>query len=80
MISIALASYNGEKYIREQLCSILEQDYKDWELVICDDCSKDSTINIIKEFEEKDNRIKLVINEENLGFVKNFEKDVKLCN
>ena len=80
MVSIARASYNGEKYVKEQLESILQQDYKDWELIICDDCSSDSTVEIIKEFIQRDSRVRLIINEHNLGFVKNFEKAVKLCN
>lgn len=47
MISIAMATYNGEKYIREQLDSILSQTVKDFELIVCDDCSKDSTVKIL---------------------------------
>lgn len=77
MISIAMTTYNGEKYLREQLDSILNQTYKDFELIICDDCSKDSTVQIIKSY--IDPRIKLFINEKNLGFKKNFEKAIKLC-
>ena len=77
MISIAMTTYNGEKYLREQLDSILNQTYKDFELIICDDCSTDSTVQIIKSY--IDPRIKLFINEKNLGFKKNFEKAIKLC-
>lgn len=79
MISIALAAYNGEKYIREQLDSILAQDYNNWELVICDDNSTDSTVGIINEYLERNNRVRLIRNEQNLVFVKNFEKAIKLC-
>jgi glycosyltransferase EpsE len=43
MISVAMAAYNGEKYIGEQINSILNQTYQDFELVVCDDCSTDST-------------------------------------
>ena len=72
-IDILLATYNGEKYIREQIESILNQSYKNIKLIISDDCSKDNTINILKEYEKKDNRIKLYIQKENVGVVKNIE-------
>ena len=48
MISIVMATYNGETYIREQINSILNQTISDFELIISDDCSKDSTVEIIK--------------------------------
>lgn len=79
LISIAMTSYNGEKYIREQLDSILTQTYGNFELIICDDRSKDSTVEIIKDYCIKDSRIKLYVNEKNLGFKKNFEKAISLC-
>lgn len=79
MISIAMATYNGEKYLCEQLDSILNQTCTDFELIICDDCSQDSTVAILREYGEKDSRIQLHINEKNLGFKKNFEKAIKLC-
>ncbi len=79
LISIAMCSYNGERFIKEQIDSIITQTYKNFELIIVDDCSKDNTINIIKDYQLKDNRIKLFQNEKNLGFVKNFEKAISLC-
>ncbi len=79
MISIAMATYNGEKYLAEQLDSILAQTVQDFELVICDDCSTDGTVRILEEYMQKDSRIKVFVNKENLGFVKNFEKAIKLC-
>ncbi|QFR48662.1 glycosyltransferase family 2 protein [Sulfurimonas lithotrophica] len=79
MISIAMCTYNGEKYINEQIDSILNQTYKDFELVITDDGSTDNTIDIIKEYQKNDERIKLYKNEKNLGFIKNFEKAISLC-
>lgn len=78
-ISIALATYNGEKYIRNQLDSIISQSYTDFELIICDDNSSDTTIDIIKSYQEKDNRISLHLNKSNIGFLKNFEKALSLC-
>lgn len=78
MISIAMTTYNGEKYIREQINSILEQTYQDFELIICDDCSNDSTWNILQEYERKDKRIHCYLNSKNIGFKKNFEKAISL--
>lgn len=79
LISIAMCSYNGERFIKEQIDSILEQTYMNFELIIVDDGSKDNTIKIIKEYQSKDSRVKLFQNEKNLGFVKNFEKAISLC-
>ena len=79
MISIALASYNGENYIREQLDSILLQSISDFELIICDDCSTDNTYQILEEYKARDSRIHIYRNEQNLGFKKNFEKAISLC-
>ncbi len=80
MISIAMATYNGEKYIKEQIDSIMNQTIQDFELVICDDCSTDNTLNIIHEYALNDPRFHIYLNEENLGFKKNFEKAISLCN
>lgn len=77
MISIALACYNGEEFIKDQIFSILNQSVKDLELIICDDKSTDNTINIIQNI--NDNRIKLHLNNSQLGVVKNFEKAISLC-
>lgn len=79
MISIAVATYNGEKYICEQIDSILAQTVQDFELIVCDDCSTDGTVEILNKYAEKDGRIKIFVNEMNLGFKKNFEKAIRLC-
>lgn len=78
-ISIAMATYNGERYLREQLDSILTQTIPFHELIICDDVSTDRTWEILLEYAEKDSRIKPYRNEQNLGFLKNFEKALTLC-
>lgn len=52
-VEILLATYNGEKYLREQLESILNQDYKDWIIRACDDASTDNTYEILMEYKEK---------------------------
>ncbi|WP_443936971.1 glycosyltransferase family 2 protein [Pedobacter sp. MW01-1-1] len=79
LISIALCTYNGERYLSEQLKSILSQDYPFLEIVIVDDASKDGTQNILKSFKERFPQIKLHFNESNLGFNSNFNKAMSLC-
>ncbi len=81
LVSIALATYNGEEFLESQLESLVEQDYPNLEIVICDDCSTDNTIKIIKNFINYfPDKIKLLVNNKNLGFVYNFEKAISLCN
>lgn len=79
MISIAMTTYNGEMYLREQLDSILTQTRTDFEIVVCDDCSRDSTPKILAEYAIKDSRFRIYENEKNLGYRKNFNKAVSLC-
>lgn len=79
LISVAVATYNGEMFIRNQMDSILSQTYSDLEVVVCDDCSTDGTINILEDYASKDSRIKIFKNDCNLGFKKNFEKAISLC-
>lgn len=78
LISIAMCTYNGEKYLKEQLDSIINQSYQNLEIVIVDDCSADDTYAIIKQYAEADKRLKIFRNEVNLGFNKNFEKALNL--
>ena len=79
MISVALATYNGSRFIREQIDSILAQTMDDFEIIICDDCSSDNTIEILQEYCSKDERIHIYKNSANIGFKKNFEKILSLC-
>lgn len=71
-VEILVATYNGEKYIKEQIESLLAQTYKNIQIIISDDCSKDGTREILKEY-EKNEKIKIFYQEKNLGYVKNFE-------
>jgi glycosyltransferase involved in cell wall biosynthesis len=77
--SIALATYNGAKFLREQLDSILCQSVADFEVIVCDDCSTDNTLRILQEYASKDARFKVHQNATNLGFKKNFEHILSLC-
>jgi len=72
-ISVCMATYNGEKYIEEQIKSILDQLSEEDEIIISDDHSKDSTINVIQRI--NDPRIKVYYNEGEKGYTKNFENE-----
>lgn len=72
-IDVLMATYNGEKYLKEQIDSILDQTYSNIRLIISDDCSTDGTRDLLKEYEKKNEKIKVYYQEENLGYVKNFE-------
>lgn len=67
LVSIITPLYNSEKYIGETIESVLNQTYKNWEMLIVDDCSKDNGVKIVNEYVLKDKRIKLFKNEKNEG-------------
>lgn len=79
LVSIAMCTYNGERFVKEQLDSLIAQDYPNLEIIIIDDRSTDSTFDILKEYEVAHSHICVIRNEENLGFVRNFEKAISLC-
>lgn len=79
LVSIVLATYNGEKYLKQQLDSILQQDYPNIELVITDDCSSDRTLSILKEYASHHSHIHIYTNDSTLGLNKNFEKGMLLA-
>lgn len=75
-VSVAMASYNGEKFLRQQIDSILSQLGSEDELIISDDHSTDQTLSIIENYQKKDDRVKLYFNEES-GVTSNFENAIK---
>ncbi|MDB5883922.1 MAG: hypothetical protein JWR74_93 [Polaromonas sp.] len=79
-ISIALATFNGAEYLQEQLESILNQSCQPDELIACDDGSTDKTLKILEAFSASSRfDVKVVRNEEQLGYARNFEKAISLC-
>jgi glycosyltransferase involved in cell wall biosynthesis len=78
-VSIGLPVWNGEKYIRSALDSILQQDYTDFELIISDNASTDATQDICREYAAKDQRIRYYRNERNIGASANFNRVVELA-
>ena len=80
MVSVAMCTYNGAKYLPQQLESIANQTIPVDELIVCDDGSKDDTIAVIKAFAAKSSfPVTVHSNEKNLGSTKNFEKCLLLC-
>lgn len=77
-VAIVISTYNGEKYIKEQIESILNQTYKNIEIYVRDDGSKDNTVQILKEYETK-GKIKLIVGK-NLGFINSFFETLTYCN
>ena len=78
-ISVIMPLYNAEKYLPEALQSVLNQTYKEFELICIDDCSTDRTRSIVEEFREKDARIKVLINEEHSGAALSRNKGIKMA-
>jgi glycosyltransferase involved in cell wall biosynthesis len=79
-VSVLMPAYNAESFIKESIESILQQTYKDFEFVIVDDASTDSTWNIIQEYSNIDKRIKAFRNSKNLYIAENRNKCIKLSN
>jgi hypothetical protein len=79
-ISIALCTYNGEQYLEQQLDSFVSQTRPPDELIVCDDRSSDSTVEIVKRFADRAPfPVRVSVNEENLGSSRNFSKAIELC-
>ena len=67
LISIVTPSYNAEKLIGRTIESVQAQSYKNWELIVVDDCSADGTVAVVEKYAEKDTRIRLVKLDKNHG-------------
>ncbi|WP_421663844.1 glycosyltransferase family 2 protein [Lysinibacillus telephonicus] len=67
LVSIIMPAYNAEKFISQSIESIIRQTYDNWELIIINDCSKDSTLQICESFSKKDSRIRLITLSKNGG-------------
>ena len=79
-VSIAMATYNGEKYLREQLASLARQTYPTYELVVSDDGSGDGTLGVLEEFRKHAPfRVTILANTQRLGYTDNFWRAVRRC-
>lgn len=74
LVSVLMTSYNCEQYIAEAIESVLASTYKNFEMIIVDDQSKDNSVEIARSYENKDSRIRVYVNEENLGDYPNRNK------
>lgn len=79
LVSIGIPTYNGERYLKESLQAVVDQSYRNLEVLVVDDQSSDGTLEIVKAFQKEDSRIKLHINEQNLGLVANWNKCIQLA-
>jgi len=79
-LSIAMTTFNGDRFLQEQLDSFINQTRLPDELVVCDDGSRDETLEILEKFGRKAPfSVKIFRNSRNLGYAKNFEKAITLC-
>lgn len=79
LVSIVLPTYNGEKYIKESIESVLNQSYKNFELIIVNDASKRNEVeNVILKYQKKDNRIIYIKNKENLKLTRTLNNWIKI--
>jgi len=76
-ISVIMSVYNGERYLKEAIESILEQTFKDFEFIIVDDGSDDKILKILNEYAKKDIRIRIIKNKKNIGLTKSLNKAIK---
>ncbi len=67
LVSVVMPTYNSARFVAESIDSILAQTYTQWELIVTDDCSTDGTVDILKEYASRDDRIVLQLLEENGG-------------
>jgi len=79
LISIVLATYNGAKFLRTQLDSVLQQDYPNIEIIVSDDHSSDDTVAIVESYRQSNSTIQLVCSATKQGYIKNFEQGCKLA-
>lgn len=78
-VTIAIPVYNGELFIEQAIESVLNQSFDDWELIICDNASTDSTTSICEGFVKSESRIRYFRNDKNIGAAMNFNRTVELA-
>jgi glycosyltransferase involved in cell wall biosynthesis len=78
VISVVMSVYNGQKYLREAIDSILNQTYRNFEFIVINDGSEDISLDILLEYQTKDNRV-LIVNQNNVGLTRSLNRGVKLA-
>lgn len=79
VVSVIIPAYNAEKYIMDAINSVRSQTFEDWELIVIDDCSTDSTCSVVESMALVDGRIRLVKNETNIGVAEARNYGLELC-
>jgi len=78
VISVVMSVYNGQKYLRESIDSILNQTCKSFEFIVINDGSKDNSLDILLEYQTKDNRL-LIVSQNNIGLTRSLNRGIKLA-
>jgi glycosyltransferase involved in cell wall biosynthesis len=78
VISVVMSVYNGQKYLCESIDSILNQTYENFEFIIINDGSEDNSLEMLLEYQTKDNRL-LIVNQNNIGLTRSLNRAVKLA-
>jgi glycosyltransferase involved in cell wall biosynthesis len=78
-ISVITAVYNGERFLVKTIESILNQTFKNFEYILINDCSKDKSLKIMKEYKKKDKRIVLINNKKNIGSASSRNLGLKMA-
>lgn len=80
LVSVIMPAYNAEMFVDESICSVLNQKYKNWELIIVDDCSSDNTVSVVQKYVEEDSRIHLYCQKVNSGSAAARNKGISKAN
>src|SRR3954469_4458224 len=78
-VSVLIPNYNFARYLPEAIPSIFAQEFRDFELLVVDNCSTDNSVEIVRNYAARDSRIKLFVNKSNLGMVGNLNKCLSLA-
>jgi glycosyltransferase involved in cell wall biosynthesis len=79
-VSILMSVYNGANFLPKSIESVLDQSFANFEFIIINDCSTDNSLEIIKNYQRKDKRIKIISNKKNLGLTRSLNKGLKTAN
>lgn len=79
LISVVMPAHNAQKYIKSAIESVLNQTFKQFELIIVNDCSTDKTLSMIKYFSKKDSRIKIISNDKRLDIARSLNKGIAVA-
>lgn len=79
LVSVIMPAYNAQQFITEAISSVLAQSVRDWELIVIDDGSLDETQKIVEAYSREDPRIRLIVNEENMGAARSRNRGLDVC-